>query len=110
MFKIDVPVYHWDNDHYEQETKTLQFDSIQKAFEAQRYLLNLPYEQEWSFSDKKSYGFVSRELEPKDYVLVELDVWHGGVFECGFSVYTEATHKTIYTQDETHLHSTLEIK
>lgn len=91
---IDVPTYHWDNDHFETEIRRLGFDSLEDAQEAQAFLRGLEFKDDdllhhWSFSDtfrRKRTNSVKQGWDA--HPLIErLDLWHGVIVEAEFNIY-----------------------
>ena len=104
MYKIDIPTYHWDNDHFLIETKVRHFVELDDAKHFQEWLRSLRYENDSllchrsvprALRDGRTHEIPhedSRQRRAKEYDKV--DVYHGVIIEAEFDIYTEEIIRT----------------
>ena len=103
MYRIDVPTYHWDNDRFEIETKTLTFPHLWRAERFQGWLRSLQFEADsllcrWSVPvlvrDKQTHEIPHHNSEARVEGYDRVDVYHGVIIEASFDIYTEKVIRT----------------
>ena len=101
MYRIDVPTYHWDNDHFQMDTKVRHFVDLEDAERFQSWLRSLRYEADsllchpsvrTAFRDANTHEIPHWRNRRKEYDKV--DVYHGVIIEAAFDIYTEKVIRT----------------
>ena len=104
MYKIDVPTYHWDNDRFEIETKTLRFADPGRARNFQSWLRSLRYEADSLLchpSVRTAFRNANTAEIPHENSwngrsenYDKLDIYSGVIIEASFDIYTEEVIRT----------------
>jgi len=95
MYKIDVPTYHWDNDHFTMERKTLNFVILDVAKKAQTILRSLEFSEDelmchWSVPSewRNNHTHDIPMSNDKGWIYDRLGVYHGVIIKADFRIYT----------------------
>jgi len=104
MYHIDVLTYHWDNDHFDYEDKTISFSHIDAARKAQKMLRGFEYSedellQHWSvparYKDKPTHDIPLGGWG--NWVYERLGIYHGVIIQSDFDIYVEKITREIVT-------------
>ena len=102
LYHIDVPTYHWDNDRFEREVKTLTTDSIEDARNMRTFLLDLEFTDDdlcryhdlpGMYRYKKTFPIPY--TPDRALAFDKIDVHLGVIVESEFYIYTEKTTRTV---------------